>query len=342
MNNNTKSQFIEKQYKRLKVSQGLALSTTGHAVKSCCKTMKSALVKVKVNLNGRAYYHGLFKCGSVWDCPHCSGIISSHRKEEIEKALNIWRLDCGFVSLITYTVKHNKGHSLKEVMTACNEAYRFTKSGAPYKRFKEKYKILGSIVANEINYNEEFGWHYHRHEIVFSRSKIDVDQVDITLYKRYNNKLEELGFSSLPGIGVNISENEGDLAKYLSKWGLENELTSTKEFPEYVEASSKTPFELLDDEKDYNYFIEYSKTMHGKKRLTWSKGMKDYFGINEVEDEELIDQDEVKEDEVIKVITHKEWQYIIKNDLYLEVLRQAELGKESFDNWYKVNIINTE
>lgn len=340
MNNNTKSQFIANQYKRLKVSQFLALSVTGHAVKSCCKSIKSHSVKLKINPQGQAYYHGLFKCGSVWDCPHCSGIISSHRKDEIEVALTKWRLAGGSVSLITYTVRHNKGDSLNSVMTACNEAYRFAKSGSTYQKMKKKYKILGSIVANEINYNNEFGWHYHRHEIVLYKADIDVRILEGIIYARYNNKLADFGFSSLPGVGVFISENEGDLAKYLSKWGLENELTSNKEFTNSPETISKTPFQLLDNEEDYQQFIEYSRTMHGKLRLRWSKGLKAYFDINVSEDQEIVDQDDDPDelDVVVAVISNKEWNYIIKNDLYLEVLRHAEHNKDNFKFWYYFNV----
>lgn len=333
MNNNTNSDYTQTQYKRLKVSRDIASRITSHAVKNCCKTLKSVAVTLKVNAQGKAYYHGLFKCGSVWDCPHCSGIISSERREEIEKAIDSWRLSGGKVKLITYTVRHNLGHDLKSVMFALGEAYRFTKSGAPYQRVKELYNIKGSIVATEINYGE-FGWHYHKHEIIFYKTNKDFVQLEAFIYKRYNSKLKELGFNSLVGIGVNVSAGEGQLSNYLSKWGLENELTSIKD------SKSKTPFQLLDDPVDQDLFIEYSRTMHSKKRITWSKGMKDYFNINEVSDEELVEEENSPEDKIIKVISHSEWKYIIKNDLYLKVLMKAEKLGTNFNTWYDWEINN--
>ena len=325
--------YKQVQYKRLAVSRNLAVEFTGHAVSNCCKRIKSANLKLRVNAHGKAYYDALFKCHSVWDCPHCSAVIASKRNKEIGKAIENWRLEGGKVKLITYTVRHNKSHHLKELQNAVNQAYRFSKSGAPYQRIKKSFNILGSIVGNEITFSNVFGWHYHRHEIIFYKNDKDFQELENFIYKRYYKKLQELGFSILPDVGIQVSNNEGSLSDYLTKWGLENELTSSnKKTPSY------TPFQFLDDPEKFELFVEYSKTMRGKRRLTWSNGMKDYFNIVEVSDDEIDEEEQNPDDEVLIIITNKEWDIILKKGLYVEVLNMAENKEIDFYSWFTSNV----
>lgn len=329
------NQWKQVQYKRLDNSRLIASHFTGHGVMNCCKKIKSANLKLRINSEGKAYYDGLLKCHSVWDCPYCSGIISTKRRKEIGIALLTWAEAKGKVKLITYTVKHNKSDRLKDLQNVINEAYRFSKSGSTYQKLKKEYKIKGSIVANEINYSDDFGWHYHRHEIVFYNSDQDFKHFEDVIYKRYYSKLSELGFSSLPGIGVNVSEREGALSTYLSKWGLDNELTSIKD------SNSRTPFQLLDElanEDDLGLFLEYSKTMKGKRRLTWSNGLKDFFGIDEISDEDITEEEQNSDDLIITTITKKEWDYILQNSLYLKVLEVAGSPGIDFYSWWCDNV----
>lgn len=332
MDNNTNSNFIQTQYKRLKVSQKLANNFTGHAVKICCKAIKSAQISIKQNKEGNTYYSGLMHCNSVWDCPHCSGVISAARRDEIEQALILWKAQGGKVKLITYTVQHDKGHSLKDLQSAVSQAYKYSKAGRGYQDIKAKFNIKGSIVANEVNYSDQYGWHYHRHEIIFYQSNRNFKELEQYIYEKYYTKLVQLGFSALPGIGVNVSKGEGSLSNYLSKWGLENELTSQKE------SYSKTPFQLLDDPVDHFLFVEYSKAMLGKRRITWSRGLKDYFEIDQLNDQDILDHQDKDQDQIIKVIDPITWKYIITNDLYLEVLSRAKLDLYRFDLWFHHNV----
>lgn len=326
MDNNTTDKYFQVKYKRLRIAQDLAAAYTDHSVKSCLKHLKGSQVQIKQNDQGGTYYSGLIHCKSVWDCPHCSAVIAAGRRDEIKKALDLWISQGGKVKLVTYTVKHNKTDRLEQLQNAVNEAYRFSKSGGGYQVLKADLNIIGSIVANEINYSDEFGWHYHRHEIVFFRSGQDFKRFEDYVYSKYYKKLVDLGYSSLPGIGVNVSDGEGNLSNYLSKWGLENELTNNKE------SFSKTPFQLLDDISDHGLYVEYSRVMQGKRRLTWSRGLKALFLIADLTDEELIEQAE-DQDLTVKKISYDEWKFITGQGLYLEVLQQAKNGF-LFDDWY--------
>lgn len=329
MDNSINSNYLQVKYKRLKVAQALAVKFTDHRIVECCKNMKGVGVQVKINQDGGAYYSGLMHCKSVWDCPHCSAVIAAARRDEIKQALDNWTAQGGKVKLVTYTVRHNKSDKLDTLQNAVNQAYRFSKSGRGYQYLKEQLNIVGSIVANEINYSQEYGWHYHRHEIVFYKSDNDFHVYQDNVYLKYYQELVNQGFSALPGIGVNVSDGEGNLSNYLSKWGLENELTSNKE------TFSKTPFQLLDDEQDHELYIEYSRVMQGKRRLTWSRGLKLLLLIEDKSDEEILEQ--TNEDLILKFITYDEWKVIILRDLFQEVLLQAQ-NRPNFDNWYYYHV----
>ena len=334
-NNPKRLNFRSLRYRRQKISAMLA-SNNGHAVKNCMLHSAGNKITVMLNSNtGHACYSGLMTCGSVWDCPICSAKISSRRGEEIKISADKWKLSGGAVVMVTYTIRHNLGDSLKTLSNTMTDAIRYVHSGLPYKRLKNKYKIAGTISATEILFNPTNGWHYHKHQLLFIKSKdINTSELQDWLFNRYNHYLNNNGFDVLPGIGVVVSDVESDvLPEYIAKWGLEDELTSDTKNSE-----SLHPFQLLDNEKYYHKFIEYSNTMMGKRRLTWSKGLRDLVGLDQ-EQSDLELASELSEDlvEVIN-IEPEVWRYIVINDLRSDVLDQAELRMNNFIEWFEYRI----
>jgi len=324
------------RYKRQRISGMLAKTHTTHSVKTCM--MQSPGNKIQVVLSrstGRAYYKGLITCGSVWDCPICSAKISARRSEEIKQAVENWYDMGGIVVMVTYTMRHNLGDSLKNVSRVITDAIRFVHSGAPYGRIKQKYNITGSISATEILFNPVNGWHYHKHQLLFIKSsELDYLKLEKWLFARYNKYLGLNGYGALSGIGVKVSppQDNENLSDYITKWGLENELTADNK-----ESGSFHPFELLDDEKYHARFVEYSRVMYGKRRLTWSRGLRDILGLAvELTDEQLAEQSELIEDDQIELvlIPGNYWRYIVKNNLRSKLLDMAENGSECFQDWY--------
>jgi len=324
------------RYKRQKISAMLADKYTYHSVKTCMlKSPGNQIQVILSNSKGTAHFKGLMTCGSVWDCPICSAKISARRSDEIKQAVNTWQEKGYLVVMVTYTMRHNLGDSLKDVSRVITDAIRFVHSGAPYARTKEKYKIQGSISATEILFNPVSGWHYHKHQLMFIKSdEIDYLNLENWLFARYNKYLGLHGFDALPGIGVTVSppQDNENLPDYISKWGVEDELTADSK-----ESESYHPFELLDDEKHYSRFVEYSRVMYGKRRLTWSKGLRDMLGLGvELTDEELAEHIEIIQDDQIEIalIEDRYWRFIVKHDLRSKILDEAEKGKESFQDWF--------
>lgn len=181
------------RYKRLRVSARIAHEVTHHSVGSCMSAMTGSFVDVVYNKStGRSSFNGLITCGSVWDCPVCSAKISYKRRDELNLALDNWHDAGGHVVMVTYTVRHNKGDKLDDLVKVLNGGVRFVKSGAPYKRKKELYKIVGSVTAAEVLYNPVNGWHYHKHQVLFIDNQLsdqEITEFENWLYDRYNGYL---------------------------------------------------------------------------------------------------------------------------------------------------------
>src|SRR5665647_3504391 len=67
--------------------------------------------------------------------PLCSAVISAERQGDISAALSAWYVGDGVesfgkVALVTLTMRHNKGHSLKALWDALSEAWNLVGSGA--------------------------------------------------------------------------------------------------------------------------------------------------------------------------------------------------------------------
>lgn len=323
-----------KRYARQAVSQRLARDYTQHSVSKCMRHPSSDLVSVVYSPSDqKAHYSGLVTCGSVWDCPICSAKISMRRAEEIKKGLQSWIRQGGVYVMVTYTLQHTKADSLKSVKKALDIAHRALKSGRYYQEIKEDYGIKGSLVGVELTYSERNGWHYHKHELLFLKDgSRDLKQLQDRLFKKYYWLLADSGFGSIDGIGIKVSElieeEDPESPVYISKWGLEQEITAGAEFKD---SSGYTPFELLDHPEFYNLFVEYSHTMKGSRRLVWSRGMRDLLGLgSERSDQDIAEElDNLLEDYVTLVhLTKHEWRWVVRLGLRSDLLDHAERGEE--------------
>ncbi len=330
------------KYRRQKVSAMLATKYTSHSVRSCMLQTPGNQVTVYLNQStGIAHYSGLITCGSVWDCPICSAKISNKRAIELKQGVSSWYDQGGIVVMVTYTIRHNKGDRLSDLAKVMTNALRFVHSGAPYKRIKEKYNITGTVSATEIKYNPKFGWHYHKHQLLFIQGKtFEKEKLSKWLYDRYNKYLKSEGYCSLPGIGVNVSDPDdknNQVGDYINKWGIEDEITRG----DHKDSESYTPFELLDNEDMYELFVEYSRAMYGKRRLTYSRGLRALLGLGvDVEDVELASEDDTQDDDLeLAIIPRLYWAYIVKHNLRAVLLDRAEISPGDFADWYYHKVI---
>lgn len=172
---------------------------------------------------------------------------------------------------------------------------------------KETYGIQGFIRSTEITYGNS-GWHPHAHVLMFTRDELTADQIQDLgdsihrQWSRYAEKTTGLRPSRRHGVDVQSVDKNGQvLGQYLGKvqdegkrWGVGLELARS-DVKTGRGTSSFVPFEMLDEETGLpsaqrrRLWLEYVEVTRGRRAMSWSQGLRDRYGIDEREDEEIIE-----------------------------------------------------
>jgi len=133
-------------------------------------------VEIRIR-NGSAYYCGLETCGNVWLCPVCSAKIHRRRAAELREALECWAARGRAASLITITVPHDLGDPLSRLVKAERAAWKRVTQGAAWQRLKRRLSIAGHVIALEITWGDENGWHPHYHALLVHDEDLDAKAI---------------------------------------------------------------------------------------------------------------------------------------------------------------------
>jgi len=301
-------------------------------------TVKIMLSEGKDGSSPHAHYKGLMTCGSVWVCPVCAAKITERRRLEVKRAIDL-NPDKEKI-FVTFTFSHLSDWPLERSLKVFLQAYRKLRAGDPYKHFEEKYGIVADIVGLEQTYGDEHGWHPHKHDLMFSVSKLTEDHVEEMrnwLSARWVKILASLGYYASDQYGVDVRIGDQAAGDYITKWGLDSELT--KGPAKMGRKENYTPWQLLlgaveGDQRAAALFVEYANAMKGKRLLTWSKGAREILGLNEPEltDEELAEQDQAKAVEFM-AITKLQLDKVVKVGIRAELLSMAEQTRDAFKVW---------
>ena len=136
---------------------------------------------------------------------------------------------------------------------------------------------------------------------------VDIEDV---LYQRWAAACVRAGLGE-PSRAHGLKLDDGSkAAKYVSKWGLEDEMTKghTKKA-----LHGETPFDFLrsyladpNDKQAGALFREFAEAFKGKRQLVWSRGLKKRYAIGELSDEELSAQTD-DQARLLGQITLEQW-----------------------------------
>ena len=234
---------------------------------------------------GRAHFSGLLTCGSVWECPHCSAKIRAGRATEVQQAV-AWH-GAERTSMLTLTVRHAMGENLKELRAGVANAWRLMQQGAPWRRFRERVDLVGTVRALEVTHGPN-GWHPHLHLLVLVGDPAQLAREQEWLSIRWRGCVARaLGESNLPDLEHGCVVTPCHESSYLAKLGLEL-AGGAKDGRE----GHRTPWQIASDAvnsaADRVLWQSYCGGIFGARMLTWSKGLRDAAGIDaEQTDEEL-------------------------------------------------------
>lgn len=290
----------------------------------CLRWRLANTVKVLKSVeHGKCHYGDLIICGSVWDCPVCAAKIAEIRRLELTLATQQHTAAGGSVLLVTLTYPHQREDDLSDLLARQAKAMIWFYSHRDYKDLKKRYMKKGRVRALEVNHGEANGWHPHVHELWFMDLHLsDFETLHLEVLTLWRKACVKHGLG-LPSFEHGVDIRGGDYAaKYVTKfgqedkkdWSIEHELTKAN--VKKGRKGSRSPFQLLDDyiegdKRSGALFAEYSKAFYRKKQLTWSRGLKAQFDLEEKTDDDIAhDQEDVAV--LLAEIETDEWYAITK------------------------------
>jgi hypothetical protein len=268
----------------------------------CKRITTSKPVSVAYNPNtNKTHFHNVQRCGSIFSCPVCAKIVTEKRRLELKQATDTWRKMGGFLYFMTLTTRHHKKTHLRALKAGQTKAKKYFFSG---EKSKELFAELGKcyqIMSNEITFGCENGFHPHSHVLIFSDKELsgfELYKLQHKLALHWQNACR-LANIDIPDLKHGLDLKDGTYAaEYLSKWGLEEEMT--KSHLKCGKLGSLTPFDLLhlsiddfplyDNVRPSKLFQEYALVFKGTRQLSWSKGLKLLLKIADVTDEEIAEE----------------------------------------------------
>lgn len=288
-----------------------------------------------------ASFSGLQTCGSVWACPVCAAKIAERRRGEIIAAMAAHKAAGGSVTMLTLTCPHQRTDNLADLLGKQAKALNSFWNDRHVKAVSKSMGIIGQIRALEVTHGRlspsSNGWHPHYHVLQFGGLGVDyaplewlqMADCEELFYQRWAAACVRAGLGE-PSRAHGLKLDDGSkAAKYVSKWGLEDEMTKghTKKA-----LHGETPFDFLrayladsTDKQAGALFKEFAETFKGKRQLHWSKGLKKRYAIGEFSDDELSSQME-DEARLLGQITLPQWCDVLAVDGQGVVLQLAASG----------------
>lgn len=271
----------------------------GNNFTKCVVCPRSSSVNVVRNPTmQRAYFRQVVTCSNSFLCPVCAPRIRSKRSKEIGVAVDKWlaRSETALerfrspdpdktLYMITLTFQHSKRDKLSDIMPKFKSATQFFWRHRMVRDSFRKAGIQGRITAFEITHGSN-GWHPHLHILVFCHQHY----FDVPGFRRlWVDALTRAGLSGSEKCALNFIEARNG-SEYINKISLEIGLSNAKQGRE----GGLSQFQLLEnsasgDRVAGKLFQELWLYMRDSRThsLEWSKGLKAFFGVSEVSDEEI-------------------------------------------------------
>ncbi|MFB8166271.1 protein rep [Streptomyces pilosus] len=328
--------------RRFEIRRAIWSFTTVKRLSACGRVMAQGqngkVDRVKIHVrDGVAYTSGVCICANGWLCPVCSAKIRAKRANEIAVGVANLIMSGGSAWMVTFTVRHAKGHALAELLDALNDAFRKLGNGNMANREKKLTGKIGTINSREITYGKN-GWHPHLHVIVCFDSEPDVIQLTYMMarwQRLWMAWTKKHGFPADKTHGVKwdkvmTAEGAGeyiakaqDSGRHIGNEVARGDLKKGK-------LGSLTPFEMVEyllatgDAAVVDLWIEYEKATKGKSWLRWSPKLKARLGVDEISDEEHA-AEEVAGGEVAE-LAESAWKMVVAHGLEARVLEAVERG----------------
>ena len=295
-------------------------------------------IQIMKGIHQKAFYQGLMRCGSVWSCPICASKVSERRRPELKDAIQSGKDQGMAVHFVSLTIPHGVGDDINVLNDRLSKALKRMSSGKysvknQLRALLPDAEIYGYIRALEVTHGKN-GFHPHYHLLVFTNGSVDVSVIGYIYGKAWKRACT---LSDLP----EPSDEHGCIVKdglfasnYVSKWGLEDEMTKAN--AKVGKTKGLSPWGLLraaldGDNPDYPpqraeaLFKVYAAAFAGRRQLFWSVGLRKLLELSsELTDEELAAQAEDERASVLATLTIWQWRAIRSAKQEAHLLTVAE------------------
>ena len=279
----------------------------------------------------KALWGNLQRCGSIWSCPVCATQITEKRRVEMGQLIKFWgdQPDAD-IKLMTLTFSHGQSEPLKVLLSKLKHAIAMFFGSRKFKELSEICKIKYKVRSLEVTYGSN-GWHPHFHILLMTNDVNDLAFSFIDeLAKLWMHCCVSKGLKS-PSMKHGLDIRDGSYAKeYVAKWGLDYEMT--KGNVKKGRKESISPFDLLQlsiEDKEIHgktpskLWQEFAISMKGQRQLVWSRGLKNLIGIDEKDDQELVDETD-KESIILRDVDQTTFDLLTKYQKRHEFLKWQE------------------
>lgn len=256
-----------------------------------------------LNERGRVY-HDHAVCKS-WACPICGPKRAYLRALEIEQAILAAHRMGHKMVFLTFTMAHRKRDACIDTRKGIQDCYSQMMNRRALRKVLDRFGYVHQCRSWDFTWGSN-GWHPHIHAIWFFNSDETAMDISVALnrviadlwsdlvQKRTNRRASKKhGYDCEP---VDMGEPyagacEGDdaddraarLARYEAK-SMSNYAASADK-----NAGQMTPYDLLVRQDDEHYaeyaraYYDFYKGQKGVKRIRFSQGFREYFGIQEAQ-----------------------------------------------------------
>lgn len=290
---------------------------------------------------GRCVWGGLQLCASVWACPVCAARIVEGRRAELRLAQQRAKELGLSIFHATLTAPHSLNDDVGPLVKRLSSAFRAFSGNRRAASFKRGIGFVGSVRALELTYGTANGWHPHFHLILFldpsagawSGGPVTDVEIETEMSAIWRPACVKQGLG-LPSLERGVRVDPGESAfEYISKWGLEDELT--RAMHKRGRLASLTPWDMLrlgarGDHTHRARFIHYAAACKGARQLYWSNGLRDRLGMDRLLSDEQLLVDQSLASQLVAQLTDRQWDAVVRYEAQAELLTLAEHSIESF------------
>ena len=352
---------------RFKARRALRSITTLDRVRACGMTPHDSAGVALVMSDGVpgeriAGWRGVVSCGSVWACPRCSAVIGEHRADELREGLDEWRRQGGAVVLMTLTMQHTRKDALDDLWDGAAGSWRRLVGGKPWLNFKEAAGVVGTLRVVEVTHGAA-GWHVRLHVLVFLDPMKSVRWQGVgadapfeahfaalasrgPIVRAWQRIVGRAGyFAAEPAQDmrpVSLDEAGNSLNRYFVKSGWDAADEVARGASKKGRRGNRTPMGILHDfttgglVDDVELWNEWERASHGRRQMTWSRGLRTALGLRVVDDAHAAaeapdgaESDEVVApstlgDAVVLLLSAAEWRDVRQSPLQWLLLERYE------------------